>query len=85
VDILKILERRGAQVGYHDPYVPSLQLNAATLRSEELMPAVREADIVVIVTDHSCFPYAQIVDAARVVLDTRNATRGIRSPKILKI
>jgi UDP-N-acetyl-D-glucosamine dehydrogenase len=40
---------------------------------------------VLIVTDHSTFAYPQIVEAARVVLDTRNATRGLRSEKILKI
>jgi UDP-N-acetyl-D-glucosamine dehydrogenase len=46
---------------------------------------VRAADVVVIVTDHSSYPYRDIVEAARVVVDTRNATRGIRSPKIVKI
>ena len=52
---------------------------------EDLMPAIKAADLVVIVTDHSAFQYREIVDAASIVLDTRNATRGIRSEKILKI
>src|SRR5437870_5730303 len=85
LDIIKILERRGARVGYNDPYVPELQLNGTVLSSEELLPAVRRADVVVIVTDHSAYPYREIVEAAPVVVDTRNATKGIRSPKILKI
>lgn len=85
LDILRILEKRGARVSYHDPYVPELALDGLSLRSQELLPAVKDADLVVIVTDHSAFSYAQIVEAARVVLDTRNATRGLRSEKILKI
>jgi UDP-N-acetyl-D-glucosamine dehydrogenase len=85
LDIIRILERRGARVGYHDPFVPKLDMEELSLSSQELMPAVKAADLVVIVTDHSAFKYPQIVEAASVVLDTRNATRGIQSEKILKI
>jgi UDP-N-acetyl-D-glucosamine dehydrogenase len=85
LDILKLLESRGALVSYNDPNVPELRLDRATLRSTEVLPAVREADVVVIVTDHSSYSYRDIVEAARVVVDTRNATKGIRSDKILKI
>jgi UDP-N-acetyl-D-glucosamine dehydrogenase len=85
LDILRILESRGARVAYNDPQVPELQWNGTVLRSEELMPAVRAADVVVIVTDHSAYPYRDIVENAAVVVDTRNATRGIRSPKVIKI
>jgi len=85
LDILKLLESRGARVGYHDPFVPSLSLDGQTLRSEDLVSGVKAADIVVVVTDHSTFDYGEIVSNARLVLDTRNATRGIKSPKVLKI
>jgi UDP-N-acetyl-D-glucosamine dehydrogenase len=85
LDILRILESRGAKIAYSDPHVPELQWNATVLRSEDLMPAVRGADIVVIVTDHASFPYREIVDGAAVVLDTRNATRGIRAANVIKI
>jgi UDP-N-acetyl-D-glucosamine dehydrogenase len=85
LDILRILEKRGARLSYNDPYVPTLDLNQATLRSADLIPAVREADIVVIVTDHSSYPYVEIVENAQLVFDTRHATRGIVSEKILKI
>jgi UDP-N-acetyl-D-glucosamine dehydrogenase len=85
LDILRILESRGARVGYNDPYVPELRMDSAVLRSSELMPAVRDADLVVIVTDHSAYRYAEIVEAARLVLDTRNATKGIRSPNIIRL
>jgi UDP-N-acetyl-D-glucosamine dehydrogenase len=85
LDVLRILERRGARVSYNDPYVEELRLNGSTLRSQELMPAVAAADIVVIVTDHSGYAYREIVEASRQVLDTRNATKGIVSDKIVKI
>jgi UDP-N-acetyl-D-glucosamine dehydrogenase len=85
LDILRVLESRGAKVQYHDPRVPTLELNQSTLKSADLMPGVRAADVVVIVTDHSGFPYREIVDAAAVVVDTRNATKGIVSDKIRKI
>jgi UDP-N-acetyl-D-glucosamine dehydrogenase len=85
LDIIKILEGKGARVGYNDPYVPELQLDENRMRSQDLLPSVRAADVVVIVTDHTSYPYRDIVEAAPVVVDTRNATKGIRSPKIVKI
>jgi UDP-N-acetyl-D-glucosamine dehydrogenase len=85
LDILKLLESRGARVSYNDPHVPELVLNTSTLSSADLIPAVREADVVVIVTNHGAYRYEEIVDAARQVVDTRNATKGIRSEKIRKL
>jgi UDP-N-acetyl-D-glucosamine dehydrogenase len=87
LDIIKILEGKGARVSYNDPYVPELHLDHSqgVMRSQDLIPSVRAADVVVIVTDHSSYPYREIVEAAPVVVDTRNATKGIRSPKIVKI
>jgi UDP-N-acetyl-D-glucosamine dehydrogenase len=85
LDVLRLLESRGARVAYNDPYVRELRLNGTRLLSEELMPGVAAADLVVIVTDHSRYSYREIVDAAQQILDTRNATKGIVSPKIVKI
>ena len=85
LDILRILESRGAKIAYNDPFVPELQWNGTVLRSEELMPAVRAADMVVIVTDHTAYPYREIVEGAAMVLDTRNGTRGIRAGNVIKI
>jgi UDP-N-acetyl-D-glucosamine dehydrogenase len=85
LDILNLLLARGATVTYSDPFVPQLALGDRTLRSLDLLPAVDAADVVVIVTDHSGLPYAQVVERAKAVVDTRNATRGIRSPKIVKL
>jgi UDP-N-acetyl-D-glucosamine dehydrogenase len=85
LDILRLLESRGARVGYNDPHVARLELDSSVLTSLELLPAVGEADLVVIVTDHTAYDYPRILEKARLVLDTRNATRGLVSPKILKI
>ena len=85
LDVMRILDRQGAEVKYNDPYVPELQINGGMLRSSPLMPGVQEADVVVIVTDHTSNDYKAVVDAAKLVVDTRNATRGIVSEKILKL
>ncbi len=85
LDILRILESRGARVSYNDPFVPELRWNDTILRSQDLMTSVRDADLVVIVTNHGSYPYREIVGAARVVVDTRNATKGIVSENILKL
>jgi UDP-N-acetyl-D-glucosamine dehydrogenase len=92
LDIIHILQEKGAAVSYHDPYVPEIRLEhgeeGATperMRSVELAPALKDAHAVVIVTDHSAFQYAKIVEAAALIVDTRNATKGIVSDKILKI
>ena len=86
LDIVQILEGRGAKISYHDPHVPRFELDGKSYTStESLLASVRKADLVVIVTDHSDFPYKDVVEAASVLLDTRNATKGITSPKILKI
>jgi len=85
LDILRILESRGARVGYNDPFVPELELNQGSLRSLDLLTGVEEADIVVIVTDHSSYRWPEIVEKARRVFDTRNALRGIVSDKVLRI
>jgi UDP-N-acetyl-D-glucosamine dehydrogenase len=93
LDIIHILQERGAKVSYHDPYVPEIRLEHGSvdgaaperMRSVDLAPALKEAHAVVIVTDHSAFPYSAIVEAASLVVDTRNATKGIVSDKILKI
>jgi UDP-N-acetyl-D-glucosamine dehydrogenase len=86
LDILQILEDRGARIEYHDPHVPRFDIDGRSYASrKDLLAAVGEADVVVIVTDHTTVPYPAVVEAAKVVVDTRNATRGLASPKIVKI
>lgn len=79
LDVMRLLEERGAKVVYHDPHVASFredghQRFSVAFTDEEL----RLADAVVIVTDHSSIDYQKVVDIAAVVVDTRNATAGLR-------
>lgn len=74
--ILELLTRDGAEVCYHDPYVPEWAArDDITLRSEPLSDDLFAAtDVVVIVTDHASFDFARIYRQARVLVDARNAT-----------
>jgi UDP-N-acetyl-D-glucosamine dehydrogenase len=85
LDIMKLLQRMGAEVRYHDPFVPELDEDGAELRSTPLSPeTVRAADCVVIVTDHSGLDYAMIAGEARAVVDTRHAIAGLARKKQLR-
>jgi UDP-N-acetyl-D-glucosamine dehydrogenase len=80
--IMQLLLERGAKIEYNDPFIPELRklrhYDYSGMRSAELTPEnVRAYDCVVIVTDHSSYDYQAIVDAAQLVVDTRNATRRI--------
>ncbi|MHB8625440.1 MAG: nucleotide sugar dehydrogenase [Aggregatilineales bacterium] len=81
LDVIQLLEERGAHVSYHDPHIPSLRLESGqTLKCAEFSEVwLREADCVVIVTDHSAYDWAQIVKHSRVIIDTRNATVNVRN------
>ena len=84
LDIMHLLERRGARVTYSDPHVPRISLNDRELQSVDPLE-VREADCAVIVTDHSAFPYKEIVDDARLIVDTRNALKNFSSLNIVRL
>ena len=88
LDIVKLLADKGAEVVYNDPHAPEIAMDHGILRSAPLTDELLEGcDCVVIVTNHSDYDYSRIVEKARVVVDTRNATRGVRAApgKILKI
>ena len=86
LDIMTTLEARGARVDYSDPHVPTLDFGGRRLRSAALTPArLKRYDCVVIATAHSAFSYSQIARYARGIVDTRNALRGRRSKKIIRL
>ena len=86
IDIMETLRERGARIEYSDPYVPTLQFGGKRLRSLPLTPArLRRFDCVVIATAHKSFPYAAVLRHSKAVVDTRNALRGKRSPKIARL
>jgi UDP-N-acetyl-D-glucosamine dehydrogenase len=84
--IIELLQQQGAQVSYHDPYFPfvgrgrkyDLQMSCATLNN------LSQYNCVLIVTDHSDYDYERIVEQSQLVVDTRNATRGISSPNLIR-
>jgi UDP-N-acetyl-D-glucosamine dehydrogenase len=83
--IIELLQKEGAEVSYNDPYFPfigkgrkyDLQMKSSPLDN------LQHYDCVLIVTDHSDYDYARIVQESSLVVDTRNATRGIQSPKVV--
>ncbi|MBA7465687.1 UDP-N-acetyl-D-glucosamine 6-dehydrogenase [subsurface metagenome] len=82
LDVMKLLKERGGKVVYNDPHVPQVEgLKSIPLTESSL----RDADCVVITTAHSDYDYKQIVKNARLVIDSRNATKGIKSKKIIKL
>jgi UDP-N-acetyl-D-glucosamine dehydrogenase len=90
VRLIELFQERGAEVVYHDPHVPRvprmrqhhLDMVSVPLTDE----ALEGADAVVIATDHSAVDYARVVERARLVVDTRNACRGVKAgrEKIVK-
>ncbi len=84
--IIELLQKAGAHVEYNDPYIPFIgrgrkyNLNMASVPLEN----IQKYDCIVIVTDHNDYDYAQIVREAQLVVDTRNATSGITSAKVVR-
>ena len=77
LDVIGLLRKKGALVEYHDPYIPHIhheyedwQMDSVT----DLMKSVKEADAVVLVTNHKMYDYKAIIESAKFVFDTRNAT-----------
>lgn len=78
--IMASLERRGARISYHDPYIPSFNYLGREWQSQTLDAAtLQQQDCVIIVTDHSCFDYEAIIGDSSLIFDTRNATRRARN------
>jgi len=85
LDIILLLERRGARVTYSDPWVPSIKLDGRELRAEDPNRMATEADCVVVVTDHAAFDYAAIEKNAALIVDTRNAMKNHPSAKVVRL
>jgi UDP-N-acetyl-D-glucosamine dehydrogenase len=77
LDIMHLLHEKGALVHYHDPHVPEARVEDTLYHSEaDLEQALRAADCVVVVTDHSSYDWQQIGQASKVLVDTRAVVRG---------
>jgi UDP-N-acetyl-D-glucosamine dehydrogenase len=84
--IIELLQNEGAKVSYNDPYIPfigkgrkyNLQMKSSPIEN------LGQYDCVLIVTDHAAYDYATIVDEAQLVVDSRNATKGVVNSKIVR-
>ena len=88
LDIMRLLSDKGAILSYNDPLVPSLRLNGEVMKSVDVTAAsVESQDCVVILTDHGIYDFRKIVGAAKLVIDTRNATKDLAEfkDKIIKL
>jgi UDP-N-acetyl-D-glucosamine dehydrogenase len=85
LDIMHLLGRRGARVTYFDPYIPEIDVEGHRFSSQDDPSLISAADCVLIITDHQCFDYAQTLERARLIVDTRNAMKGLSSPKIVRL
>jgi len=83
--IIELLQKEGAQVSYNDPYFPEVGRGRKYDLGMKCTPLenLSQYDCVLIVTDHSDYDYERIVRESKLVVDTRKATRGIQSPKIV--
>lgn len=83
--LIELLQRYGAKVDYHDPFVPSthkMRHYDLRMKSKPLTPKIlRESDAVIIATDHSQVDYAMVGQYAKLIIDTRNAMKDVPKPK----
>src|SRR5690554_1435644 len=84
--VINLLEKTGCNPDYNDPYIPEFvnEINHNHYRSVEL-DNLEQYDLVIIITDHSAYDYKDIIEKARLILDTRLATNGIRSKHIIRL
>jgi UDP-N-acetyl-D-glucosamine dehydrogenase len=84
--IIEMLRARGAEVCYNDPFFPHVGRGRHYDLNLDCTPLTNlgQYDAILIATDHSDYDYAHIVATAQLVIDTRNATKGITSDKIVR-
>lgn len=77
--VIEHLEKNGAEVSYNDPFIPSFKHLNKEYKSVNWEAEIKDADLVIITTNHSCYDYQKIVDEASLLYDTRNATKDVKS------
>ncbi|BCZ49153.1 UDP-N-acetyl-D-glucosamine dehydrogenase [Clostridium gelidum] len=75
--VIELLEKNGADLMINDPYCPISKYKGKTYNSVDWTEVIDDSDIVIITTNHSCYDYETIVARAKVVYDTRNATKNV--------
>ena len=89
LDVIGLLQKKGALVEYHDPFIPRLRTheNVEMESVWDVMDAVQRADCVVIITNHSGYDYQAILENAKFIFDSRNALgkMGKNNPKVVRL
>jgi UDP-N-acetyl-D-glucosamine dehydrogenase len=89
LDVIGLLQKKGAQVEYHDPYIPQLRThdNIEMQSVPDVMQAVRNSDCVIIITNHTSYDYEAILREAKFIFDSRNALgqSGKKNPKVARL
>ncbi len=85
IDVAHVLLQRGAKISYSDPFVPVFRVEKHEFFAQDPVRSAAEADCVVIVTNHTETPYPSIVEKAKLIVDTRNALKGYKSNKIVRL
>ena len=86
LDVIELLKRKGAKVSYTDPYVPVLHHGPVNMSSISIEDALKAgADCAVIITDHATFDYAAIAAKFPLIVDSRNALKGVKSPNVFSL
>jgi len=87
IDIIQLLMQQGAVVKYHDPHVPTIQFDGVDMSSVDYKTTILESvDCVIVVTDHSYYNWTDILNHTNLIVDTRNATAGLKGPaRVVKI
>jgi len=88
LDVIRLLQAKGAEVTYHDPYIPHIDHDGWSMDSiTDLMGAVHASDCVAIVTNHRLYDYPAILEAAQLIVDMRNGlgVLGKNNPKVVRL
>lgn len=85
LDVISVLIEKMAKISYFDPFIKNFSIGKKQFKSEKNLNNISKYDIVVILTDHSSIDYAEVVKKAKLVFDTRNATKSLKSNKIVRL
>jgi UDP-N-acetyl-D-glucosamine dehydrogenase len=85
LDVLHLLAKRGAILSYSDPWIPVINHDGVQMTAIDQAEGAKAADCVVIITDHKKFDNQALLRDSKLIVDTRNALKGIASDKIIRL
>ncbi len=86
LDILEELKHLGAEISYHDPFVPQMKYESLSLKSLPLTAeTLKKQDLIIITTNHSAFNYSMIVKNSKLIFDTRNVLKKFNESNIVRL